>query len=300
MVKAKSAGQFLGGILNNPFVAILLLGIGALLIFREPILRGFTSIGEGFGKIELPDITLPTINLPEIKFPEFPEITFPEFPEFKFPEFKFPDFFGGGDELEQPLKMVEDTGLLEDPTVCKCGSSIVQDAFGNVNQTCKACPTDTALPSQDPALNVPVLPAGMLGGIFGGITQFLGLTPAQAFAVEEKDVSVQSFLPDQPTQQFEGGGVSFIGGSIFETPIENLSLNQIINMGLASTASEAANLKAIAQGFTKEEEEFLQGSGDIGGFFTGFNPPAVSDQQFAGLTPQQIALQLTGGNISNF
>jgi len=66
------------------------------------------------------------------------------------------------------------------------------------------------------------------------------------------------------------------------------------------TASQAANLKAIAQGFTPEEEQFLQGSQDVGGFFTGFNPPAVSDPQFQGLTPQEIALRLTGGNIQNF
>jgi len=99
-------------------------------------------------------------------------------------------------------------------------------------------------------------------------------------------------------QQFFGGGPSFMGGSINITPLENLSLNQIIEQEMV-TASQAANLLAIAQGFNQGELAFLnQGMVDVGGFVAG-GPPATS-AGFEGLTPEEIALQLTGGNISNF
>jgi len=94
MVVAKSAGSFLGGILNNPG-AIILGGIAiGLLFFSGDIRKAFASFGESFGKIEFPDITLPTIN-----FPDFPEIKFPEFPEF--PE--FPDFTAGFQSLADQI-----------------------------------------------------------------------------------------------------------------------------------------------------------------------------------------------------
>jgi len=292
--KARAAGSFLGGIANNPGIVILgALAIG-LFIFRDKISDAFASVGEsitgGIGDITLPDITLPEIKFPEFKFPEFkfPDFTFPEI---KFPEFKFPDIFGT--DIPQPQKMVEDTGLFtpEQLALCKCGSSIVQDAFGNVNQQCKPCKEEKtaaqAEPFRDAAIFAEDFPE-----------EFKELTPVQQFLVTDKGFDIKSFLVDEPLQQFTGGGVSFMGGAVFETPIENLSLSQIIDKFMV-TASQAANLKAIAQGFTPEEETFLGGQQDIIGF-TGFNPPAVSDPQFQGLTPQQIALILTGGNIQNF
>jgi len=45
---------------------------------------------------------------------------------------------------------------------------------------------------------------------------------------------------------FTGGGPSFEGGTIFERDPCFMSLNEIINAGLASSASEAADLKARA------------------------------------------------------
>jgi len=94
---AKTAGSFLGGILNNPGAVILGGIVIALLFFSGDIRKAFGSFGESFGKIELPDINLPEINFPEIKFPEFnfPDINidFPEFPEVKFPDFS--QFFKG-------------------------------------------------------------------------------------------------------------------------------------------------------------------------------------------------------------
>jgi len=51
-------------------------------------------------------------------------------------------------------------------------------------------------------------------------------------------------------QVFVGGGESFISGTIRETPIENLSLNQITKK-LGVSASKAASLRAEARGETK-------------------------------------------------
>lgn len=110
------------------------------------------------------------------------------------------------------------------------------------------------------------------------------------------DFSVQSQIPGQ---QFIGGGISFEGGSIFETPIANLSLSQIIDQFMV-TASQAANIKAQAIGFTPEEQAFLGQGQEISPLGALSSEPAVSDPQFAGLTPEEIVLRLTGGVISNF
>ena len=71
-----------------------------------------------------------------------------------------------------------------------------------------------------------------------------------------------------------------------------MSLGQIIAAGLASTASEAANLKFI--NCEQSESDFDFGTN------TGSGIGSTSNPTFAGLTPMQIAQLLTGGNISNF
>lgn len=114
--------------------------------------------------------------------------------------------------------------------------------------------------------------------------------------------NVQSQIPDQ---QFQGFGVGFEGGVIRETPTEFLSLSQIIDKFMV-TASQAADIRAQAQGFTPAEEEFLRPRSivfdEFGGALAGsqITEPAVSDPQFSGLTPEQIFQQLVGGVISNF
>jgi len=114
------------------------------------------------------------------------------------------------------------------------------------------------------------------------------------------DLSVPSPFQDQT---FQGGGLSFIGGQIFETPIANLSLSQIIDQ-FNVTASQAANIQAIAK---DDFGDFDFGTNTGGGFgsiiptISSLLPSLnVSSSQFEGLSAQQIALQLTGGNISNF
>jgi len=229
MVKARSVGGFLGGIFNNPGIVVLGALAIALLFFQKDIRNAFGSLGESIGG-GLGNIN---ITLPEIKFPEFPAFpAFPEFPKLDLPT--IPNPFAP-DAIPQPQKMVEDTGLLPDPTVCVCGSSIVQDAFGNVNQVCKSCGTPEPFRDAERfAKDFPEQP--VVSGTLG-IIDFLGLTPAQPL--------LPTVTPSLP-EGFEGGGPSFIGGSINPTPIGNLSLSQIIDRFMV-TASQAVNIKAISK-----------------------------------------------------
>jgi len=320
---ARVAGRGVGAALSSPF-GIAGLGIAAviilLVIFRK-------DIGNFLGNLKfpelpsLPDITFP--SLPDINFPDFkfPEITFPDFnfPDFKFPEINLPDFEGLFKDqqdtlskiindfnlsispaIPKPTKMVEDTGLLsqEQLDLCQCGSSIVQDAFGNVNHVCKTCAgTDTQLPSQDPALNVPTFDNGFTGGIGGGLLDFLGLTPAQQFAQQKGGFDVPF---NDPTGL--GGGESFIGGTTtFGSGIVD-TLSEVLAIFPNLTASQAADALAENSGLTKNE--FAQISPDIINISSaGGDPDQIINNAsggFSGLTPEQIANILTGGNISNF
>jgi len=275
MVVAKSAGSFLGGIFNNPGVVILA-GLAILLLFfQKDIREAFGSFGESFGKIELPDITLPEITFPEIKFPDFPD-------------FKFPDItniFGGGQDVGTDVdKLLAAGGTPQDVEALLTEEERLLDP--NRDPT-KFLPPD--LPTRQP-----------IGEIFPdqpvSISDFINrfTKPTE----QDFGVTVSPALLDE-TQGFIGGGISFEGGTIFETPIENLSLSQIINKFMV-TASQAANIKAQAIGFTPEEQAFLNQGQEISPLGDIASQPAVSGPQFAGLTPEQIALRLTGGNISNF
>jgi len=308
MAKAKAAGSFFGAIFGNPVVALVLLGLGALLIFRKDITN---FLDKGIG-----NITLPEIKLPDITFPEFPTITFPElsFPDFGniFEGFQeqqsnflqgITDLFKGG-AIPQPQKMVEDTGLLsqEDVLKCQCGSSIVQDAFGNVNEVCKTCAvTDTALPSLDPALNVPQLElppfAGSLEFLIGSGQIGGSPPPPQPLLEQEAEIII-------PAVDISGlgGGPSFIGGTT--TLGSNIvdTLTEVLQAFPNLSASQAANLLSENQGLTQTEfsmiSPFAPSISSAGG-----DPEQIVNQAsggFSGLTPEQIAFILTGGNIQNF
>jgi len=257
--KAKAAGSFLGGIANNPGIIIIsAIGI-ALLFFAGDIRRAFAGIGEGFGKIEFPDITLPTIEFPEITFPtfEFPEFDFPEFPPF--PDFNLCSLFGigcpgdgDGDDIPGDLPPdVEDTGLLtpDQRAACECGTSIIQDIEGDVSETCIPCPQEEAPeelppdfigppgPGQMECFEIPQIGGGILNTCTGIITPPEPITPP----ADEPFTPPVELPPD-----FEGGGPSFEGGTIFERDPCFMTLNEIINAGLASSASAAADLRARA------------------------------------------------------
>jgi len=303
------AGGFLGGLFNNPGIVVLgALGI-ALLFFAGDIRKAFGSLGESIGG-GLGNIN---ITLPEIKFPEFP--AFPAFPEIKFPDFKFPDIFGGnGLEIPQPQKMVEDTGLLPDPTICACGSSIVQDAFGNVNQVCKSCGTPE--PFRDAAIFAEDFPETF-------VPQGTGLTPQEETGLLQgesvilgsdrpPDTPIPIGLPEgfdfflaNPDRPGLFGGTGFVGAQINPTPIGNLSLSQIIDKFMV-TASQAANIKAIAKDDFGDFDFGTNTGAGIGSIIPsissliGGGDLNVSQSQFEGLSAQEIANILTGGNIQNF
>jgi len=262
MVVAKSAGSFLGGILNNPG-AIILGGIAiALLFFQGDIRKAFGDFGKNFGKIELPEF--PKIELPDITFPD---ITFPEFPQF--PDFgSIFDIFGGnGDGEPKPVgelpfpEDVEDTGLLtpEQREDCKCGTNIVQDIQGDVSETCIPCPAEEK--EQFVQMTCPC--GSTFDVVLGGeITQTCkkceGLTPAQQFALESgkgtlASLGLEEILPpgispvDVATaivpftqEQFQEQAAAFVAENPLLTGSTSLPGSQLI----------------LGQQIVKEQEDF--------------------------------------------
>jgi len=86
---------------------------------------------------------------------------------------------------------------------------------------------------------------------------------------------------------FVGGGVSFEGGTIFPRDPCFMTLNEIIEAGLASSASAAANLKAIAcsENVTQEPSDFPE-SFDFGTNVPG--PTPESEAQKAACTSCEL------------
>jgi len=275
---ARSAGTFLGGFFNNPGLVAIALGIGALLVFRKPIT-------EAFANFKLPDINLPDVNFGDFKFPDF---------DFKFPDFNL-DF--GGFDFGDPLKAIQDSidkivvqfsnldkpgremGTTPDPDVIPVfGGGLAERREGLEDPVITVDEMDLPPSTLDP--NRP-LSLDQLAAFQDPIVESLG--------------KVQSAIPDQ---QFQGGGLSFIGGSVSETPLQFQSLGQITER-LGISASRAASLRAEAIGFTPTEQAFLTQGQEISPLGDFSSQPQTSGG-FEGLTPEQIALRLTGGIISNF
>ena len=102
-----------------------------------------------------------------------------------------------------------------------------------------------------------------------------------------------------------GGGPSFIGGTINEIPISNMSLADIIDRFNVS-ASQAVNIREEARGGFDDVDLGTNTSRGIGSVFTNpdiatfVNRGVVSNPEFEGLTPTEIVKRLVGGNINNF
>jgi len=266
MAKAKAAGSFLGGILNNPGALIAIVALGGLIIFRDKISNFFQSGLDNFGKVELPDIVFP-----EIVFPEFP--AFPELPDFGA---IFDNLLGGNGhdptnaDLHHPLP----TGDTIESANCECGvSSISQDINNNVIVTCAACQAQE--PEQ--CIEIPQLGGGSFNSCTGVFTPAPTLPEDPPFIPPVCDCGTDFFSDngvisavckvcdaDPPfippvcecgTDFFSDNGVisavckvcsGSSGGSappVIPGDICSMSLGQIIGAGLASSASAAANLK---------------------------------------------------------
>jgi len=298
MGKARAAGSFLGGLTNNPGLIVILLVLGGLFIFRDKI-SNFVQTGlEGFGEID--------ITLPEITFPDFPE--FPEFPELP----PLPDFcalFGLGcpddgfsPENPPPVDTPLPPDVIDDPEFplgpIDPGEGCVLHPDGTV--TCDTPPTFdvcVAFPElcQEPEEpRPPVIP-----------NPDLDLEPSDAELFAE-DFPGDSAIPPGPVFEppiapppgFEVGGPGTGDGTpptgtIFQTSICNMSLGQIIDAGLASSASAAADLK-----FQEcEESDFNFGTNTGSGFGPGDDPlgPVIpggatleSEEQIAACTTCQL------------
>lgn len=302
MVAAKSAGSFLGGILNNPGAVILGgLAIG-LLFFSKDIRQAFGSLGENFGKIELPDITLPAIN-----FPEFPKIEFPDFTNI---------FQGFQDQLSSIAGQTVPSGT--DGTTVTIPSDTIINADGTVSSSTPPLLTLDAA-SKEEALRQ--LEINRLRSILeqelaeipstediSGSEFTSAINDAEFRARQEEEQEIlrtigtesEVFVPT--VNEFDiGGGPSFIGGTT--TFGDNLidSLSEVLSIFPQLTASQARDVL--------EENPDLSASQ-----FRLINPDVInisnaeienqvflnSSGDFTGLTPEQIAKLLTGGNISNF
>jgi len=288
LVKARSIGTGIGAFFNNPGVLILGGLAIALLFFQKDIRGAFGSLGQGIsqgiGGLGNIDITLPEFNFPDITFPNI-----------TFPSFDISNIFPSQEQFPEAVLTPE--GEVATLPLSQPGEGLPNPADQPTNPTEVdialsegATPSEIAdligLPSIDPNLFQPP----------GALTP----TPAGPDVFTPAGINIGPFLGLEPT-----GGLPEISDAPLVTSQLNLgqeqpftlaplgaqTLTSIINE-FDVTASQAANIKFISQ---QGGDPFATPENIFGG-----NPPAVSDPMFQGLTPEEIALQLTGGNISNF
>jgi len=221
-VAGRGAGSFLGGIFNNPGVVIVAAVGIALFVFKD-------KIGDFLGGLKFPEF--PEIKLPDITFPEF---TFPDFPEIILPP--PPDFSGLFDFLQgfnpfgpgpPPEPEPEPTAIVQEVTAqCNENCSIVQDATGAVSITC-VCDGVEFSGMSEPTIDPPPPP------------------PVE-------DLPEIIIDPELETEgEFLGGGPSFIGGSIGQTPVTTLF--QVLALFPGLSASGAANFLFQFAGISPSE-----------------------------------------------
>lgn len=266
MVKAKSIGSGLGAFFNNPGVIILGALAVVLLFFRGDIRNAFGSLGEsiagGVGAIGDINIQLPEFTLPDIKFPDF---------NIDFPSFDFGGIFGGDGGQFPNLPPGGEEGILVtqpgepglNPADMPTAPSPVDILLGEGETDPRKINPEAFDPELAPQLFDPTL-----------------------FQPPTAEIPLEA--PMAPISQLNLGGFQ---GEAISAPLGALPLSQIIERFMV-TASQAANIRFIAQ---QGGDPFAEPSNIFGE-----NPPAVSDPQFQGLSLEEIALRLTGGNISNF
>lgn len=248
-----------------------LLALGALAVFLT--IRGAGQFLQGLGN-PLAGLQLPSIG--DITFPSFPEINIPN--PFAPQQINIPNPFqpnpNDGSSIrddDAPVNFVNPQPSGQPP-----GSSVFIRNTGDGTTTIFRGGTEIATPEG------PFLPQDR---------------PLFLDQIEQVVNNVQ-----QPQAQLNQGGFQ---GQATEAPIGALSLGRIIER-FGVTASQAANIQAQAQNnFGNFDFGTNTGSG-IGSVTTQpiintqFGGGNVSNPQFEGLSPVEIARRLTGGNISNF
>jgi len=190
--------------------------------------------------IKLPDITLPTINFPDIKLPSLPDVSLPTvtLPIISLPDI-LTDLFPSTPSAPLPPD-VKDTGLLsqEEILACKCGSSIIQDIQGDVQQVCLECPPEA---TQEPFVKT--------AAELAEEQAFLRTldTPIPPPVIPTPTPTVVSLLPEpQQFQAFAAEGSPAVEFTIRENPIDTLS--EVIDFFPELTASQAADFLLATEG----------------------------------------------------
>jgi len=319
--KAKAAGQFLGGIFNNPAFVILGLGLGALFLFRTNIASAFEGIGKGLGDIE---IKLPEINLPEIKLPD---ITFPDFPA-------FPDFSGLFSGLQKQIEDISGQVFELQGQVGKFGEDTTITKEGVIESDTPPTIDLGVSPSQlDPLgeISFNKLRSQLVSELvtrgfnqqevfdtFADISFFDSDKPFKALneLLQRFNTPFTQFTPLPQTndlgfdntviqslgteQVFTGGGVGFQGGSVSPTPITTLS--GVLGLFPDITASQAADFLAENKGILPEAA-LLKGFDVINLSQSPLDPPQKFNQSSVGtegISPEALFKLLFPSIISNF
>lgn len=256
-------------------IGILIAVIAGLFFIIRGAGQKLDNITNPLGNISLP--TLPDIQLPNF---EIPQITLPNITNI-FPQQQQDPFFTN---IEPPIIPPQPEGSsvrINDNSTVFVGGSEVLGPEGNQ------------------------IPNALLS-----LDNFArSLTPAQLFAQEQRgrDFSVPTNVPQSNGGFFQGGGESFIGGSVREIPIDRLSLGNIIER-FGVTASQAVDIRSRARN-DFDDFDFGSNTGSGIGSVSQENPliraslpnlGQTSNPEFEGLSAQEIAQRLTGGLINNF
>jgi len=248
----RGAGGFLGGVANNPGVIIIIAILGALVLFRGDIRNAFASIPEAIGNIgnvELPDISLPDITFPTFNFPEFPEITFPEFPDFSNIFQGFQDQLSSlAGQTVDGITIPGDTIINPDGTVSSSTPPTMDLSDAERAAALAQLELNRQRSIDEQALSE--IPPGedISGAEFASAINEEEFRMRQADLIpesEQQTESVFSGIMEKVTsliptsQEFFGGGPSFVGGTIFENPIDTFS--EVLKFFPGLTASQAAD-----------------------------------------------------------
>lgn len=272
----KAAGSFLGGLANNPGIVIIAVVIGGLFLFRDRISGAFASVGESFGNlgaIQFPDIQLPSINFPEITFPTF----------------EFPDVAGavGG--------AVEGAGEAVGEAFGGAGESVT-DFFSGLQEQFNEFISDIPSIETPPVGDTDFTESGQAGARSdrGGETE---PTLEDTFRTIEEAGIIQVSPIDEfgigGGPSFEGGTTTF-GGGIVDT------LTEVLALFPSLTSSQARDVLEENPDLTQSEFRLLDPDILNISNLLEENQTFLNAGEFTGLTAEEIADILTGGNISNF